>query len=87
VTLTGYSEAEHAELTERARAALEKERKVITGAAHREIDELVKLGVIAPARAERLKKWLTAEAVERHEQDGMSISDMVDMYRDLTDHP
>lgn len=55
--------------------------------AHREVDELLKLGIIGPARTEQLKKLLTAEAIEQHEQDGMSISDMVDMYRDLTDHP
>lgn len=83
--LTGYTEALHAELTERARAALDSHRRSLASAAHREIDALCGVGTIDAHRAEVMKRLLTAEAVERHDQDGMSISDIIDMYRDLTE--
>lgn len=53
-------------------------------AAHREIDGLLKLGVINARAATQLKQRLTRERIEQHDQDGMSISDMIDMYRDLS---
>jgi len=74
-----------AELTERARAALDSHRRSLASAAHREIDALCGVGTIDAHRAEVLKRLLTAEAVERHDQDGMSLSDIIDMYRDLTE--
>ena len=83
--LTGHAEAEHAELTERARAALDSRRRNLASAAHREVDALCSIGIIDAPQAEVLKRLLTAEAVEQHDQDGMSISDIVDMYRDLTE--
>lgn len=52
-------------------------------AAHREIDELRKLRVINAKQASQLEKLLTRERIEQHDQDGMSVSDMIDMYRDL----
>jgi hypothetical protein len=91
VTLTGrrhpagYADAEHAELTERARASLESHRRSLASAAHREVDALCGLGTIDVHRAKALKRLLTAEAVERHDQEGMSISDIIDMYRDMTE--
>lgn len=91
VTLTvrrhpaGFAEVLHAELTERARTALDAKRQGLTAAAHREVDELLKLGLIGEQRAEQLKRLLITEAIEDHDQDGMSIRDMVDMYRDLTE--
>jgi len=83
--LSGHAQAEHGELTERARAALDSHRKSLTTAAHREVDALCGLGIIDAHRASELKQLLTAEAVEQHDQDGMSISDIVDMYRDMTE--
>lgn len=82
---TGHAQAQHAELTERARAALDSHRKSLTSAAHREVDALCSLGIIDAHRADELKRLLTAEAVEQHDQDGMSISDIIDMYRDMTE--
>lgn len=82
---TGFGVAEHAELTERARAALDAKRNGMMAAAHREIEELQKLGLIASDRAEQLKRALTSEAIKQHDEDGMSIREMVDMYRDLTE--
>lgn len=55
----------------------------MAAAAHREVDELLKLGVIRAQEAKLLKQRLTRERVEQHDQDGMSVSDMIDMYRDL----
>lgn len=81
--LTGHAEAEHAELTESARAALDTHRRNLASAAHREVDALCSVGLIDVHQAEVLKRLLTAEAVEQHDQDGMSIPDIVDMYRDL----
>lgn len=80
---TGRYEAQHAQLTEQARAALNAKRRTLMVAAHREVDALVELGVIGTHRAEELKRSLTREAVEQHDQDGMSIRDIVDMYRDV----
>lgn len=60
---------------------LEKTRGLL--AAHREVEALLKLGVISPQRAEQLKQVLTPELIEQHDQDGMTVSDMIDMYRDL----
>lgn len=54
-------------------------------AAHREVDELVKLGLLTSGRAEKIKRLLTSEAIERYEQEGMRLSDIVDLYRDLTE--
>ncbi|MGH8303224.1 MAG: hypothetical protein ACRET5_17380 [Steroidobacteraceae bacterium] len=81
--LAGFAEAEHAELTERARTALDAKREGLTAAAHREVDELLKLGMIPEHRAEQLKRLLITEAIEDHDQDGMSIREIVDMYRDV----
>jgi hypothetical protein len=81
----GFAQAEHAELTARARAALDAKRNGLTAAAHREVDALLKLGVISIKRAEQLKRLLITEAIEGHEQEGMSIREIVDMYRDLTE--
>lgn len=55
----------------------------IVAAAHREVDELLKLGVISAQQATLLKQRLTRERVEQHDREGMSVSDMIDMYRDL----
>ncbi|MGH7104905.1 MAG: hypothetical protein ACREFT_00140 [Acetobacteraceae bacterium] len=92
VTLTGrrhpaagFAEAEHAELTERARAILTARRENITAAAHREVGALENFGVVTAERAAQLKRLLTTEAIEQHDQDGMSIREIVDMYRDLTE--
>ena len=52
---------------------------------HREVDALCSLGIIDAHRADELKRLHTAEAVEQHDQDGMSISDIIDMYRDMTE--
>lgn len=54
-------------------------------AAHREVDELAKLGLLTSGRAEKIKRLLTSEAIERYEQEGMRLSDIVDLYRDLTE--
>lgn len=91
VTLTGrrfpsgYTEAEHAELTELARSTLESHRKNLKSATDREIDALSELGVIDAHQADELKRLITSEAIEQHDQDGMSISDIIDMYRDMTE--
>lgn len=83
LNLAGFAEAEHAELTERARTALDAKREGLTATAHREVDELLKLGVIGEHRAAQLKRLLITEAIEDHDQDGMSIREIVDMYRDV----
>jgi hypothetical protein len=93
VTLTGrrhavgYSQAQHAQLTERARAALQAKRNSLTQAAHREVDALERLGLFGRERSEELKRFLNTEAIEQHDRDGMSVREIVDMYRDLTDSP
>lgn len=54
-------------------------------AAHREIDELLKLGLLTSGRAERIKRSLTSEAIEQYYHQGMRLTDIVDLYRDLTE--
>lgn len=54
-------------------------------AAHREVDELVKLGLLIPGRAEKIKRMLTREAIEKYDREGMRLSEIVDLYRDLTE--
>jgi hypothetical protein len=54
-------------------------------AAHREVDELLKLGLLISVRAERIKRLLTSEAIEQYYHQGMRISEIVDLYRDLTE--
>lgn len=89
VTLTGrrhpsgFSEADHAELTERARSALESHRRNLKSATDREIDALSELGVINPLQADELKRLIKSEDIDQHDQDGMSTSEIVDMYRDM----
>lgn len=80
---TGYAEAEHAELTERARSAFESHRRNLKSVADREIDELSQLSVIDAHQADELKRLITSKAIEQHDQDGMTISDIIDMYRDM----
>jgi hypothetical protein len=80
---TGYAEAEHADLTLRARGALESHRRSLTDAAHREIDALLELGVIDAQQAGELKRLITSEVIEQYDRDGMSIADIIDMYRDM----
>lgn len=82
---TGYAQAEHAELTLRARSALDSHRRGLESAAHREVDALCGLGTIDAHRAGELKRLLTAQTIEQHDQDGMSISEIIDMYRDMTE--
>lgn len=83
--LSGYAEAEHAELTERTRSALESHRRNLKSVADREIDALSELGVIDAHQKDELKRLITSEAIEQHDRDGMSISDIIDMYRDMTE--
>jgi hypothetical protein len=54
-------------------------------AAHREVDELLKLGCLTSGRAERIKRLLTSEAVEQYYHQGMRLSEIVDLYRDLAE--
>lgn len=54
-------------------------------AAHREVDELVKLGLLTPGRAQKIKRMLTREAIEQYDHEGMRLSEIVDLYRDLTE--
>ena len=50
---------------------------------HLEVDELAKLGVLTSERASLLKRRLTADIVEEHQNTGMRISELIDLYNDL----
>jgi len=85
--VTGFCEAQHAELTEHARSELTTHARPQTPSslekAHREIDALVLLQVYTLEHASRLKEQLTAEIVDQHIADGLSITDIIDLYSDL----
>jgi hypothetical protein len=82
---SGFSEALHAELTERACSALESHRRNLKCATDREIYALSEIGVIDAHQADELKRLITSEVIEQYDQDAMSISEIIDMYRDMTE--
>ena len=48
-----------------------------------EIDELVRLNVLTSELAQTLKHRLSGRVVASHLQDGMTITEIIDMHRDL----
>ena len=90
VTLTGRTassgqvEAQHAELTDIARATLAAQIREAeespSQTVHRAIDELVELKVFTPERARQLKERFTEAFVQEHLRNGLSVSDIIDRH-------